>query len=123
MSFQDQIAADLAAILNTDEFAVSGVYTPHDAAAKTIDAIMEYGTDGIGEARDGQGRTRRATLHISRDATLGIANPHPDDTWTLSGVIWAIESIVSMDEHAATLGLIRFDAVRKTGQGRTVERS
>ncbi len=124
MSFRDMVAADLDAVLNLEEFAVEVVYTPADGSgAKTIDAVVEYGEDRTADGPDGLTRLRRATLHISRAATAGIANPHPDDKVAIGATTWAVETIIGMDEAGATLAIIRTDPVRRTGQGRTNERS
>jgi hypothetical protein len=124
VGFQHEVAADLEAVLDLNEWAVELTYTPADGSgAKTLSAIVEYGTDGIADAQDGRNRTRRATVHISRDATAGIPSPHPNDTLTIETTVWAVEAILSMDEAGATLSIIRSDPIRKTGQGRTLERS
>jgi hypothetical protein len=123
MSLAAQMAADMTVFLNTAEFAASVVYTARGGSPKTIDAVVDYGTDQIGDAQDGRNRSRHATVHISRDATAGIAAPAPGDAVTLSSEEWVVEAVVSQDSAGATLSLVRTEPIRRTGQGRVLERS
>ncbi|HPD15807.1 MAG TPA: hypothetical protein PLE19_12705 [Planctomycetota bacterium] len=124
MSFADAMAADMDAVfLNAEEFGCTGVYTTRAGVAKSIECVMELGTDEERDGADGRTRVRRATLHISCGSS-GIAAPEAGDSFVPSGGDeWAVDSVLMADGVGATLSLVRSEPRRRTGQGRVIERS
>lgn len=107
MTLKTQIAADvLTVMLNTNEFADDGTYTPHGGEAKSITGVF---TEEMPETRDGPDGlydVRTARLFISTNATSGIAAPAKGDTWTLNGEIWTVDEAELQVGDAAELTLI-----------------
>ena len=117
MTLKSQIAADVASVLlNTDEFAEDVTYTPSGEAAKSIKAVFDYEGFTPEDAEDGRVQRHDATLFISTDATLGIANPNAKDQVTISSEVWDIVRVMESGNGAARLQLVRFVPEEKSSE-------
>ena len=106
MSFQEQLAADLAGVVDAGELSTKVIYTPKDGSPKTINAVV-FSTD-TDRDEDEQGGTevqgRKAV--ILTDATLGIAAPAIDDIVAIDSVDWRVNSIETLGQGRAVLSVV-----------------
>lgn len=73
MSFQDQVALDMANVfLNTDEFAESIVYTTKAGVASTIPAVVDRQRINIRPEDQGRSLHKEAEITIQNDADNGV---------------------------------------------------
>lgn len=106
MSFQEQVEADLATVINTGEATVSIVYTPKDGEAKTINAIAMPEEIIIDTNEQGEMRIHHQAFVILTDATLGIESPRPDDMIAYGGLDRRVAEI-----NSKTFGKIRVSTI------------
>ena len=82
MTLKTQIASDLSAFFNTDEFAEDISYTPSGGDAVSISAILEDMDPSImAEAPPADSMV----LHVP---TADVSNPQRGDTFTISSETW-----------------------------------
>lgn len=90
MSFKEQIAQDLQAIMTADEVSESVVYTPRKGTSSTIKAIISI--EGDSNLEFASGKELRATAVVSKSDLLLV--PRPNDTFTdSSGRVWKITDV------------------------------
>lgn len=107
MSFNDEIIEDVDDFLNVFGESTTATYTPYGGSGKLIAIVLQYLEQTHEDNGEGSSmETKRARIHISRDATDGITTPTVRDTVTISGTIWAVESIEEIDAGMATLIII-----------------
>ena len=117
MTFQDLINQDRDnVILNKNELAQDVIYTPDGGVNKTITAVLGDETELVQKGGRGRLSTRTMQIQISLDATAGIATPNTDDSVTINGETWAIESI-KKSTNMAELGLVRITELDKGVRG------
>jgi hypothetical protein len=87
MTLKEQILADQDIFYNTDDFAESVVYTPHEGAPKTIPALISYGSGEEGQGADRYGV--RATVRI-KAGDVAEPNTRGRDALTVGTVEWTI---------------------------------
>jgi hypothetical protein len=74
VTFQENLTADLAVLLNTDEFAESVTYTPSGGSAKTINALVDRNPMRMLEAAAMGFQQAGLEIYIANDATLGVTS-------------------------------------------------
>jgi hypothetical protein len=98
MTFKTQIADDLKNVFfNADEFADLATFTPTTGAAKVVSVIIDKSVDlqpaGFSSAVVAQSITIEAIL-----AELG-KEPDRDETFTVSGTVYTVLSVVENDGY------------------------
>lgn len=104
-TFREQVAEDLAGIVDTGELSEEISYT-QDGTPKSINALVgsidtEHEDDELGETK-----VKRRRVVILTDATKGIALPKPGDLITLGTDIWRVSSIDAEGFGKATLSVV-----------------
>jgi len=93
MTFQEQLAADLAdprLFFDTGGFAVSVAYTPVSGTARTIPALVEYGDPEEGGLPGMDALHTEASMEIRADATNGMAQVAANDAVTIGTETWRV---------------------------------
>jgi len=109
MTFQEQLAADVDAVfLNTEHFAVPGVYTDAEGAETACDAVVEEREQTRRDMSDGPWEVRVATLHLSADA---VPNPRQGEAWSDGAVVWTLTERI--ERAGALLSCDAISPVRK----------
>jgi len=106
MTFQDQIAADLAGVIDSGEISVEITYTPKDGEAVTINAIALPEDVTTDDDEQGQTKINHRDFVILTDPDKGIASPKPDDVITYGELDRRVTSVDSK-----TLGKARLSTV------------
>jgi len=119
MSFAESLADDADAILNTNEFAETVIYTPQGGSPTSVTAVIEYGEDETEDGIDGDTRVRHARLHL---AIADVADPAPNDTVTINSEDWHVEAVESRDDAMAVLRITRAEAVERRYEGTKLRR-
>ena len=78
MTLKEQQAADVAVLLNTDDFAESCTYYPKGGDARTVSANVDEDVIEV-EERTGLTNVRRLEVLVSTDPTTGIDSPKHGD--------------------------------------------
>ena len=110
-TFEDQIAADNAAMLDADEFAQDVVYRrPSTGTAQTIRAITETGdlsmASGVRSADKARHRTGRLFLTQTALADFGSTAEYRDEV-DISGHTWKVLNTVSEEFGLLELAIER----------------
>lgn len=116
MTFQEQVAADLASVIDTGEATVAIVYTPKSGTAKPINAIALAEDITIDSDDQGETRIHNQDFVILTDATKGIASPQPDDVVTSGGLDRRVTSVDSKTFGKARLATVAPEATSKHGE-------
>jgi hypothetical protein len=86
MTLRDQIKADRATILSTDEFAETITHNPSGGTPATVVAIVSRGEDlALSEYADGLQYRQEVQLLLADTVTVSHA-----DTFTIDGVIYKV---------------------------------
>ena len=105
-TLREQIALDLAGIIDTGELSEEITYTPKGGPPKTINALVcpietELEDDELGETN-----VKRRRIVILTDATKGIAQPKINDLATINTDDWRVSSIDAEAFGKATLSVV-----------------
>lgn len=105
-TLREQIAIDLAGIVDTGELSEEITYTPKGGSPKTINALVgaldtETEDDELGETN-----VKRRRIVILTDATKGIASPKANDIVTIASEAWRVSSIDAQGFGKATLSIV-----------------
>jgi len=93
MTFQEQIAADLAGIIDTGETKVSIVYMPKGGSPVTRNAVALAEEILIEQNEQGETKLHQQDFVLLTDSVKGIASPQPDDIITYGGLDRRIVSV------------------------------
>jgi hypothetical protein len=96
MSLSTVMAADLAAIYDTDEFAVFALHTPVAGASTTVTVIVDASDIAEAQGADELGQTARIRVRAVDVPALGTGDllTVGDDVWE---VLWARLSVDALE--------------------------
>lgn len=106
MTFQEQIAADFAGVIDTGKLSSEIIYTPKGGSPKTINALVFAVDTDHDEDEQGATEVQRRKVVILTDASLGIAAPAINDIVTIDGVDWRVDSIEGQGHGKTALSVI-----------------
>ena len=116
MTFQEQIAADLASVIDTGEATVEIVYTPKGGEAVTRNAVALPENTDTDSNNQGEARIHRQDFVILTDAVKGIANPMPEDVITYGGFERRVSSVDSRYFGKARISTVAPETTAKHGE-------
>lgn len=105
-TLREQIAIDMAGIVDAGDLAEEITYTPKGGSPKTINALVlsvdtETEDDELGETK-----VKRRRIVILTDAAKGIASPKPGDIVTINSAAWRVSAIDAEGFGKATLSIV-----------------
>ena len=118
MSFKTRAIADAkTTFLNLNEVAEVITYTPiATGVAKSIKAIVEDNPEMSGLWDDGTGSKATLNIHITNDATFGVASPVRRDSILRAGTTYFVNSITGPEvDGMIVLGVIEVNVDEKGG--------
>ena len=119
MTFQDQIKADLQAVVTAGELTTAAVYTPKKTGTpKNINGAKFPADTSDDEIETGRVKVQRCEFIITTDATSGIEAPEIDDMVTMDGIDWKVAGITSQGFGAASLALVAVETSVKQHESR-----
>jgi len=89
-SFLAQAKADIQGIISAGEVSQSVSYTQGETASSINAIIGPESVDPVYD--DGEYEIRRRQITVALDAEIGVANPEKDDTVTIDGQTWTVDS-------------------------------
>jgi len=105
-TLREQIAIDLAGLVDEGELSEEISYTPKGGDAKTINALVGPLDTEIEDDELGETKVKRRRIVILTDAARGIAAPKINDLITLGTDIWRVSAIEAEGFGKATLSIV-----------------
>lgn len=107
--------------IDLDAFGEAVTYTPKATGIdKSITAVIERDYGGEDETEGGTGKNRTATVHISSDATAGVASSALGDSMTFDSIIFKVVGPSPAEDDGSGLFMLmvrQFAMVKRSPEG------
>jgi hypothetical protein len=107
LTLKDQIASDLGAIYNTDEFGETVTYDPAAVGVAAFSCVVLFSDSGIDITEDRIYHDSARCRILQEDLTVGgVTDPTParnnqtGDTITRNGVVWTVIDPIEQDSFS-----------------------
>ena len=117
MGLKEQMEADNRTFFGLEGFAETVSYTKDGEAPK--DVVLQVFRDSVSKNQESQAEMRidTLTLHVPREAILGIADPTLDDQIIIESIRYKAFEFLSQDDAVTIIAFVRIKPIERQNTG------
>lgn len=117
MGLKEQMEADNRTFFGEEGFAEEVSYTKDGDAPK--DVVLQVFRDNVSKNQESQAEMRvdALTLHVPREAILGIADPTLNDQVVIESIRYKAFEFLSQDDAVTIVGFVRIKPIERQNTG------